>query len=225
VLADGAVLGDIANKVQHILDTVETPSDIQTSIGGTYEDQQDTFRDLITLGIMIVLLVFIVLAAQFESLTDPFIIMFSLPFAFTGVFIGLALTGTPLGVMALIGVIMLAGIVVKNGIVLIDYTILNRERGMSITKAVVHAGHSRLRPVLMTTATTVLGMVPMAIGTGEGSEMWRSMGMTVAWGLSFSTLITLIIVPTVYCVFAKNGLKRRRRAHAKMLKEQNLANA
>ena len=219
VLANGAVLGEMAGQVQQILRDADTPAGIQTSIGGTFEDQQDTFKDLITLGIMIILLVFIVLAAQFESMTDPFIIMFSLPFAFTGVFIGLALTGTPLGVMALIGVIMLAGIVVKNGIVLIDYTILNRERGMAVTKAVVNAGRSRLRPVLMTTLTTVLGMIPMAIGTGEGSEMWRSMGMTVAWGLAFSTLITLIIVPTVYCVFAKNGIKRRRKAFAKKLKK------
>ena len=219
VLANGAVLGEMAGQVQQVLRDADIPSGVQTSIGGTFEDQQDTFKDLITLGIMIILLVFIVLAAQFESLTDPFIIMFSLPFAFTGVFIGLALTNTPLGVMAMIGVIMLAGIVVKNGIVLIDYTILNRERGMSVTKAVVNAGRSRLRPVLMTTLTTVLGMIPMAIGTGEGSEMWRSMGMTVAWGLAFSTLITLIIVPTVYCVFAKNGIKRRRKAFAKKLQQ------
>lgn len=217
VLANGAVLGEMASQVQQVLKEADIPSDVSTSIGGTFEDQQDTFKDLITLGIMIILLVFIVLAAQFESLTDPFIIMFSLPFAFTGVFLGLAITNTPLGVMALIGVIMLAGIVVKNGIVLIDYTILNRERGMAVTKAVVNAGRSRLRPVLMTTLTTVLGMIPMAIGTGEGSEMWRSMGMTVAWGLAFSTLITLIIVPTVYCVFAKNGIKRRRKEHAKRI--------
>lgn len=218
ILANGAVLGDMAAQVQQILDEADIPAGIQTRIGGTYEDQQETFGDLITLGIMIILLVFIVLAAQFESLTDPFIIMFSLPFAFTGVFIGLALTNTPLGVMAMIGVIMLAGIVVKNGIVLIDYIILNRERGMSVIKATVDAGRSRLRPVLMTTLTTVLGMVPMAIGTGEGSEMWKSMGITVAWGVAISTLITLVIVPTVYCVFAKNGIRRRRKAHAKQLR-------
>ena len=120
-------------------------------------------------------------------------------------------------IVAMIGIIMLAGIVIKNGIVLIDYTILNRERGMSIHRATISAGRSRLRPVLMTTLTTVLGMIPMAVSTGEGSEMWKSMGMTVAWGLAFSTLITLIIVPTLYCVFAKNGVNRRRKAHAKGL--------
>jgi len=136
--------------------------------------------------------------------------------SFTGVFIGLAVTGTPLGVMALIGVLMLMGIVVKNGIVLIDYTILCRERGQSIINAAVTAGKSRLRPVIMTSLTTVLGMIPMATGTGEGSEMWRPMGMTVAWGLSISTLITLIIVPVVYTVFAANGVKRRRKKLAKV---------
>lgn len=218
VVAPGAALGDLVSETQNIISKMDIPSDISLSIGGAFEDQQDTFKDLTILGIMIIILVFIVLAAQFESLTDPFIIMFSLPFAFTGVFIGLAVTGTPLGVMAMIGVIMLAGIVVKNGIVLIDYTILNRERGLSITHAVIHAGKSRLRPVLMTTLTTVFGMIPMAVGTGEGSEMWRSMGMTVAWGLSVSTLITLVIVPVVYCIFAKNGVLRKRRKLAAELK-------
>ncbi len=219
MLGKDAVLGDIAAQVNALLDDIETPPGINTEIAGAFEDQQDMFADLILLGVMIILLVFIVLAAQFESLTDPFIIMFSLPFAFTGVFIGLAVTNTPLGVMAMIGLIMLAGIVVKNGIVLIDYTILNRERGMTIRRAIINAGRSRLRPVLMTTLTTVLGMVPMAIGTGEGSEMWRSMGMSVAWGLSFSTLITLVIVPTVYCIFAKNGLLRHRKNFHKKLKK------
>lgn len=210
VVGAGAVLGDVVKGVQAGIAKMDIPSDVSLVIGGAFEDQQDTFKDLFTLMMLIIILVFIVLAAQFESLVDPFIIMFSLPFAFTGVFIGLAVTGTPLGVMALIGVVMLVGIVVKNGIVLIDYTILNRERGKSVTNAVIHAGRSRLRPVLMTTLTTVFGMIPMAIGTGEGSEMWRSMGMTVAWGLSFSTLITLVIVPVVYCIFAGNGIKRRR---------------
>ena len=203
-----------------VIKEADLPSGVSMGISGTYEDQQDTFADLGMLAALIVILVFIVLAAQFESFTDPFIIMLSLPFAFTGVFIGLAITGTPLGVMSLIGLIMLAGIVVKNGIVLIDYTILNRERGMAIRNAVVDAGRSRLRPVLMTTLTTVLGMIPLAVGRGEGSEMWRSMGMTVAWGLAFSTLITLVLIPTIYCTFAKNGLIRHRRNYARKLKNK-----
>ena len=216
VVAQGAALSDLVEQTRAELKKMDIPSEISWQLGGTFEDQQDTFADLGILMVLIIILVFIVMAAQFESLTDPFVIMFSIPFAFTGVVLGLSITQTPLGVMALIGVIMLMGIVVKNGIVLIDYTILCRERGMSILTAAVTAGKSRLRPVLMTTLTTVLGMIPMAVGTGEGSEMWRSMGMTVAWGLAVSTLITLVIVPVVYCTFAGNGVKRRRRKIAKL---------
>ena len=216
-----AVLSDLVKGARSELSQMEIPSEVSWQLAGSYEDMQDTFFDLGVLMVLIIILVFIVMAAQFESLVDPFVIMFSIPFAFTGIAIGLAVTGTPLGVMALIGLIMLMGIVVKNGIVLIDYTILCRERGMGIITAVVTAGKSRLRPVLMTTLTTVLGMIPMAVGTGEGSEMWKSMGMTVAWGLGVSTLITLIIVPTVYAVFAGNGVRRRRRNWRKQLSKVN----
>ena len=216
----GLALSDLVKAAQTELDDMEIPSEVTYQLAGAFEDQQDTFTDLGILMLLIIILVFIVMAAQFESLVDPFVIMFSIPFAFTGIVLGLVITQTPLGVMALIGVIMLMGIVVKNGIVLIDYTILCRERGMGIITSVVTAGKSRLRPVLMTTLTTVLGMIPMAIGTGEGAEMWRSMGMTVAWGLSVSTLITLIIVPTVYAVFAGNGVKRKRRKLRKALQNK-----
>ena len=216
-VAPDAALGTLASEVRAAIAQIDIPSDVTVSLAGSLEDQQDIFSDLLILAVMIIMLVFIVLAAQFESLTYPFIIMLSLPFAATGVFLGLVVTGTPLSVMALIGLVMLAGIVVKNGIVLIDYTNLNRERGYSITYSVIQAGRSRLRPVLMTTLTTVIGMIPMAIGTGEGSEMWRPMGMTVAWGLSISTLITLLIVPVVYAIFAKNGVVRTR----KKLQKQN----
>ncbi len=215
-VAKGSALSELVGATRAELKDMTIPSDISLVIGGAYEDQQETFADLGMLMALIVILIFIVMASQFESLVDPFVIMFSIPFAFTGVFIGLAVTGTPLGVMALIGVLMLMGIVVKNGIVLIDYTILCRERGQSILNAAVTAGKSRLRPVIMTSLTTVLGMIPMATGTGEGAEMWRPMGMTVAWGLSISTLITLIIVPVVYTVFAANGVKRRRKKLAKV---------
>ena len=215
-VAQGYVLSNVISEVNAEIAQMDIPSEITMSLGGTYESQQETFRDLTTLGILIILLVFIVLAAQFESMTYPFIILMSLPFAFTGVFIGLAATGTPLSAMSLIGIIMLAGIVVKNGIVLVDYTNLNRERGLSIISSVVNAGKSRLRPVLMTTLTTVLGMLPMAMGQGEGAEMWRPMGITIATGLSFSTFITLVIVPVVYSVFAGTGVKRKRRQAAEL---------
>lgn len=216
VAAKGAALSDVVDYATQELKSMDIPSDISWQLAGSYEDQQDTFNDLFMLLALIIVLVYIVMAAQFESFTDPFVIMFSIPFALVGVILGLSITQTPLGVMALIGVIMLMGIVVKNGIVLVDYTILCRERGMGVLAAVVAAGKSRLRPVLMTTLTTVLGMIPMAIGTGEGAEMWRSMGMTVAWGLSVSTLITLVLIPTLYSVFAGNGIKRKRRQMAKI---------
>ena len=156
-----------------------------------------------------------VMASQFESFMSPFVIMFSVPFAFVGVILGLRLTGTALGVMAMIGILILLGIVVKNGIVLIDYTILCRERGMSAVEASVTAARSRLRPILMTTLTTVLGMLPMALGRGEGAELWRALGMTVCWGLSISTVVTLVLIPAVYCVFATRQERRKARAAAK----------
>ena len=218
IAAPGAALSDIVAAARTEMSKIEVPGDIDWTLAGTFEDQQDTFTDLGTLLLLIIILVYIVMASQFESLVDPFIIMFSVPFAFTGVILGLFVTQTPLGVMGLIGVLMLVGIVVKNGIVLIDYTILCRERGMSVVTSVVTAGKSRLRPVLMTSISTILGMIPMAVGQGEGAEMWRSLGMTVAFGLAVSTLITLVIVPTIYCVFAGNGIKRRRKKHAKVLR-------
>ena len=155
------------------------------------------------------------MASQFESFMSPFVIMFSIPFAFVGVFMGLFVTGTPLGAMGMVGILMLMRIVVRNGIVLIDYTILMRERGHSIAEASVIAAKSRLRPILMTTLTTVLGMVPMAVGTGVGAEMWNSLGMSVAWGLSFSTLVTLFLIPVLFAMFAINGEKRRAKKAAK----------
>ena len=212
-VADGYALSEVVASTQRIIDEAEVPSELSVEIAGDFEDQQDTFRDLFTLLVLIVILVYIVMASQFESLMSPFVIMFSIPFALTGVILGLTVTDTPLGIMALIGVIILMGIVVKNGIVLIDYTILLRERGVSIADAVVTAGKSRLRPILMTTLTTVLGMVPLAVGQGEGSEMWRSLGMTVCWGLTVSTLVTLVLIPTIYCSFAtmqeKHNMKRK----------------
>lgn len=190
---------------------MDIPQGVTVKLAGTYEDQQDSFADLLTLMVLIIVLVFIVMAAQFESLTYPFIIMFALPFSFSGVFMALFMTSTTMNVISMIGMIMLVGIVVKNGIVLVDYINLNRERGSSIVQSVVTGGKSRLRPVLMTTLTTILGMVPMAIGSGQGAETWQPMGISVIGGLTVSTLLTLILVPVLYCMFAGTGVKRRRR--------------
>ena len=215
MVAEGIALSDAVAATDKVLAETEIPSELATKIGGSYEDQQDMFGDLIMLLIMIIILVYIVMASQFESFMSPFVIMFSIPFAFVGVLLGLWVTGTPLGAMGMIGILILMGIVVKNGIVLIDYTILMRERGKSGAEASVIAAKSRLRPILMTTLTTVLGMVPMAVGQGEGSEMWRSLGMVVAWGLSISTLVTLVIIPTVYASMASWQERRAARKAAK----------
>ena len=215
VVGTGEALSDVSAAAQAAVDATDIPAELAIKIAGTAEDQKDTFGDLIMLLIMIIILVYIVMASQFESFMSPFVIMFSIPFAFVGVILGLIITGTPLGVMGMIGILILMGIVVKNGIVLIDYTILMRERGYSVTEASVIAAKSRLRPILMTTLTTVLGMIPMAIGQGEGSEMWRSLGMVVAWGLSISTLVTLVIIPTVYASMATWQERRKARKAAR----------
>ena len=210
-VVDGVPMGDVVTQAQAEIDKMDLPSGISITLAGSYEDQQESFADLMLLGLLIIILVYIVMAAQFESLTYPGIIMTSLLFAFSGVFLILWMTGHTLNIMSMIGGIMLIGIVVKNGIVLIDYIILNRERGMSIRRAVIDAGKSRLRPVVMTTLTTILGMVPMAISQGEGAEMWRPMGTAVIGGLTVSTILTLLFVPVLYCVFAYNGVKRTRK--------------
>ena len=210
-VVDGVPMDQIVTEAELKIDEMHLPSGISIGLAGSYEDQQDSFSDLMLLGVLIIILVYIVMAAQFESLTYPGIIMTSLLFAFSGVFLILWMTGHTLNVMSMIGAIMLIGIVVKNGIVLIDYIILNRERGLSIRRAVIHAGKSRLRPVVMTTLTTILGMVPMAVGSGQGSEMWRPMGVAVIGGLTFSTILTLLFVPVLYCVFAGRGVLNTRK--------------
>ena len=211
----GSDLGTVVNEAQARIDKMDIPSGVSINISGSYEDQQESFHDLGTLALLIIILVFIVMAAQFESLTYPFIIMFSIPFALSGIIIALLISGETLNVMSMLGGILLIGIVVKNGIVLIDYISLNRERGLGVITSVVSGGKSRLRPVIMTTLTTILGMMPMAIGTGEGAEMWRPMGISVIGGLTVSTILTLILVPVLYCSFAMVGIVRSRGKLAK----------
>ena len=220
-VAQDRAMSEIIADAQPKIDEMDLPLGISINISGSYEDQQDSFSDLATLAFLIIILVYIVMASQFESFTYPGIIMSSIMFAFSGILIILWLTNTNLNIMSMIGGIMLIGIVVKNGIVLIDYISLNRERGMSVRRAVIDGGHSRLRPVLMTSCTTILGMVPMAIGSGEGAEMWRPMGVAVIGGLTFSTILTLLFVPTMYTIFAYNGIKRKRKKlHEKQNKQK-----
>ena len=215
-LGAGVALGDVVTEVNRLLAGYPTPDGVDLEVGGTVEDQGDAFTDLMTLFVLIVILVYIVMATQFESLKFPFIIMFTIPFAFTGVFLALWLTSTPLSLIALIGAIMLVGIVTKNGIVMVDYMNLLIERGSGVFDAVIAGGKSRLRPVLMTSFTTVLGMLPLAIGTGAGSETWQPMGIAVIGGLTFSTILTLFIVPVLYSILVNRSQRKEQERLARL---------
>ncbi len=201
----GVPLGTLAGQIKAEVAQVDLPQEVMVDVGGAYEDQMDSFKDLALLLLISLILVFLVMASQFESFAMPFVIMFSIPFAFTGVILALFLTHTTLSVIAALGAVLLVGIVVKNGIVLVDYINLMRDRGYGLNDAIALSGRSRLRPVLMTALTTILGMLPLAMSAGEGSELWSPMGITVIGGLVFSTLVTLIIVPVMYAVFARRG--------------------
>ena len=205
VTPEGVSLGELAAEIKSVISTVDVPEGINVHIGGTYEDQQETFADMGMLLALIVLLVYIVMASQFENLTKPAIIMSSAIFALPGVILALWLTGYTLDMIGALGVILLVGIVVKNGIVLVDYINLMRDRGYELNEAIAMSGESRLRPVLMTAFTTILGMLPMALSQSEGSEMWQSMGVVVIGGLLVSTIITLVIVPILYAMLSRHG--------------------
>lgn len=198
-------LGELAADIQKTLKKVDVPQGVTIRIAGQYQDQQETFKDMGLLMLMIVLLVYIVMASQFESFKKPLIIMMAVPFAISGVIIALLITGTSLDMIGALGMVMLVGIVVKNGIVLVDYTNLMRDRGYELNEAIALAGKSRLRPVLMTAMTAILGMLPMALSTGSGSEMWKPMGIVIIGGLTVSTLVTLIVVPVLYGIMSRHG--------------------
>jgi len=205
--------GKIREDIKKEIDRIVLPSDIMINFGGDAEEQAKAFKDLTLLLLLGIILVYMVMAAQFESLLDPFIVMFAVPFTFTGVFLGLFLTGSTLSVISFLGIIMLMGIVVNNAIVLISYINILRARGYSMLDAVTAGGKDRLRPVLMTTITTLAGLLPLALSNGEGSEIWQPLGVTMLGGLTVSTLITMLFVPTLYAVFEarikKNGAKKK----------------
>ena len=202
-------LQELAMGVQHELDQMEIPQGVHVALAGNFKDQQDSMRDMGLLATLIIMLVYIVIASQFESFGKPDIIMLSIPFAISGTIFALLIAGINLDMIGMLGLILLIGIVVKNGIVLVDYINLMRERGMVLNEAIAVSGQSRLRPVLMTAFTTILGMIPMATSTSEGSEMWTTMGIVVIGGLTVSTFVTLIIVPVLYGAFYRKGDKEK----------------
>ncbi|GAB6158511.1 efflux RND transporter permease subunit [Desulfotomaculum varum] len=203
----GRDTGSVNKEISDALNKLALPEGYTIHNGGQAKDMADSFKSLATALILSVVLVFMVMAAQFESLFQPFIIMFSLPPTFIGVVLGLGITGHHLSVPALIGAIMLIGIVVNNAIVLVDYINTLRKRGYERDQAVLAAGPVRLRPILMTALTTVLALLPLAFGGGEGSEGQAPMAVVVAFGLTLSTLITLVLVPVVYTIFDDMGQK------------------
>lgn len=201
----GIDLSTAVKEIKNIIADTPIPSEFQVIIGGTAEDQQEAFFYLALAFFAAIILVYMIMASQFESLIDPFIIMFTVPLSIIGVFIFLAITGTTFSVMALVGVVMLVGIAVNNGIVLVDFMNQQRKKGMSLIEAVEFSCRARIRPVLMTALTTILGMVPLAIELGEGAETWSPLARAVIGGLTATTALTLIVIPILYIKFEQTS--------------------
>jgi len=208
---EGRDLGSVTRDIREDLKSLNVPEGFMVTISGAAEDQMESFRWMGLALIGAIFLVYAVMASLFESLVDPFIIMFTFPLAIIGVIWMLFFTGTTFSIIAFIGVIMLAGIVVNNAIVMVDYINQLRERGMELREAVVLGGRTRLRPILMTALTTILAMVPLALGVGTGAEIRYPMARAVVGGLSTSTVLTLVVVPVVYIIFENFADRRKKR--------------
>lgn len=218
---NGISLGEAAREAKTILKQLQLPEGVEVALSGQVSEQASSFQSLYFIFFLGILLVFMVMAAQFESLLDPFIILFALPFTLVGVILMFAITGVTLSVVTFVGVVTLVGIVVNNGIVLVDYANMLRKRGRQLDEAIMEAGHSRLRPVLMTSLTTILGMVPMALNYGMGTELYSPFGLTVIGGLIVSTAVTLVVVPTMYAALhakRRNPAKQHKKLGTQMVK-------
>ena len=207
--------------VEEAMNGYELPEGCTYEFGGMTEMMMETAYKLLLAMVVAVILVYMIMASQFESLRYPFIVMFSMPLAITGAIFGLLITGNTITMPAMMGFVMLVGMVVNNGIVLVDYTNQLMERGMNCYDALTSAGPRRLRPILMTTLTTVLGMVPMALATSEGSEMMQALSIGVIFGLTLSTVVTLVFIPVLYMWMNE----RRRKANAKRTAKRIARNA
>lgn len=211
-------LGTLTTRVEARVDAAGLPEGVHVEIGGVAEDLRDSFFKLAMAFLAAIVLVYMVMASQFESLLEPFVIMFTVPLALIGVILALLLTDTSLQVTALVGVILLGGVVVNNGIVLIDAIKHRRAEGMTLQDAALEAARTRLRPILMTALTTILGMIPLALGIGDGAETWAPMARAVAGGMTVSTLLTLYVIPLFYTMLA-GALERRRAKRAPEMAE------
>ena len=208
-VAPGKDLGGASQEVQRVLDELPPPEGFTVRLGGQTEAQQKAFGDLTFAAVLAILLVYMVLASQFKSLIDPLVIMFSVPLGVTGVFFALWVTGTTLSVNSFMGIIMMVGIVVSNGVLLVDFANVLRDRGTSLHEATIEAGRTRLRPILMTTVATIVGLLPMALGIGEGSETNLPLARAVIGGLTVSTVFTLFLVPALYTALERFSRRRR----------------
>ena len=208
-VAPGMDLGGASEALQKVLDEMPPPEGFSVHLGGQTEAQQKAFGDLSFAAILAIVLVYMVLASQFKSLIDPLVIMFSVPLGVTGVFLALFLTGTTLSVNSFMGIIMMVGIVVSNGVLLVDFANVLRERGTPLHEATIEAGRTRLRPILMTTVATIVGLLPMALGIGEGSETNLPLARAVIGGLTVSTVFTLFLVPALYTALERFSRRRR----------------
>lgn len=210
---EGRTLAEVMLEAQKTIEEqIVLPPGYTVDYGGQFELMSESFDDLFVALLMAIVLVYMVLAAQYESLLHPFVIMFTLPVTVIGVILALVLTGSTFNIVTFIGIIMLVGIVVNNAIVLVDYINQLRRRGMEREEAILTAGPIRLRPILMTSLTTILAMVPMAVSAGEGAELQASMAVAVIGGLTSSTFLTLFFVPVIYSLFDDlSGFRRRRR--------------
>ena len=215
--ADNMSTSEAQKLVEKAMADIELPDGCTYQFSGMMEKMNDTFRSLEIAMVVAVLLVYMIMASQFESLRYPFIVMFSMPLAITGAIIGLLITGNTITMPAMMGFVMLIGMVVNNGIVLVDYTNQLMDRGMNCYDALTSAGPRRLRPILMTTLTTVLGMVPMALATSEGSEMMQALAIAVIFGLTLSTVVTLIFIPVLYMWMNERKRKSNARKTAKRI--------
>jgi len=205
----GRSLGEVVADIEAEVEKMDIPAGVEVYFAGQAEEQRESFFWLTLALIVGVALVYMVMASQFESLLDPFVVMFSVPFAFTGAILAVFLGGHHVNIIVFLGLLMLIGIVVNNAIVLVDYINILRARGLEMNEAIRQAGQTRLRPVLMTAFTTIFALVPMAFAKGQGSEIWNPLGLTVMGGLLISTLVTLILVPTMYSIFERRVKKSR----------------
>jgi HAE1 family hydrophobic/amphiphilic exporter-1 len=213
--AEGRPLSDIAADIDARLAELELPEGVAVEFGGDVEQQREVMGEVRIALLFSILLVYMVMAGQYGTLRDPLVVMFSVPFAFTGVFLGVRAVGMTFSLINFLGLIMLMGIVVNNAIVLVDYVnLLRREQAMPVLRAVVETGRRRLRPVLITAMTTMFGMLPMALAKGEGHAIWQPIGVSMIGGLLVSTVVTLFLVPVVYTIFHWPAVRRERRAAA-----------